>query len=291
MRFIEKNIVLLVLFLCLSCSRSINPYQASKVSPATYPGYQLVWNEEFDKDGKPDSSAWSHEQRFQRNHELQYYQRENAHVKGGVLIIEGKREKVKNKSYDAGSPDWRQNQEYAEYSSASIHTRGKKTFQFGVLEVRARIDTAKGLWPAIWTLGESGGWPGNGEIDIMEYYLVKGEPTILANAAWADENKRAAWDEAKIPFSQFLEKDRDWVKKFHVWKMEWTKDYIRLYLDDELLNEVDLSQTINPDGTNPFHHPHYILLNLAIGSNGGDPEATLFPKIYEVDYVRVYQKE
>lgn len=283
--------LLLLLFLSLSCSRSVHPYQASMESPAIHPGYQLVWNEEFEKDGRPDKRFWSHEQGFQRNQELQYYQLENAGVHGGLLKIEGKREKIKNEDFDPSSPDWRQNREYAGYSSASIHTRGKKAFQFGLVEVRARIDTAKGLWPAIWTLGETGGWPANGEIDIMEYYLVNGEPTILANAAWAHENTRAAWDEAKVLFSQLLENDRDWVNKFHVWKMEWTKDYIRLFLDDELLNEVDLSQTINPDGTNPFHHPHYILLNLAIGSNGGDPEATLFPKIYEVDYVRVYQKE
>lgn len=73
--------------------------------------------------------------------------------------------------------------------------------------------------------------------------------------------------------------------------MDWTKEYIRLYLDDKLLNEVDLTQTINPDGTNPFHQPHYILLNLAIGSNGGSPKSTTFPKKYEVDYVRVFQKK
>ena len=73
--------------------------------------------------------------------------------------------------------------------------------------------------------------------------------------------------------------------------MQWTESFIKLYLDDELINEVDLSQTVNPDGSNPFHHPHYILLNLAIGSNGGDPSSSAFPLKYEVDYVRVYQKK
>jgi hypothetical protein len=72
--------------------------------------------------------------------------------------------------------------------------------------------------------------------------------------------------------------------------MDWTESYIRLYLDDEILNAIDLSKTFNPDGFNPFHQPHYILLNLALGANGGDPAATVFPRKYEVDYVRVYQK-
>lgn len=287
---IENYIVLLLLTLISSCSQSIS-YQASKESPLIIPGYQLVWNEEFDKKGKPDSVSWSHEKGFQRNQELQYYQLENANVQDGVLVIEGRREKIQNENYDQTSQDWRKKLEFGQYTSASIHTRGKKSFQFGVVEVRARIDTAMGLWPAIWTLGESGGWPANGEIDIMEYYLVKGKPTILANAAWAHENKRAAWDEATVQFSHFIEKDPDWVEKFHVWKMDWTKESIKIYLDNELLNEVDLTRTINPDGNNPFHQPHYILLNLAIGSNGGNPASTLFPKKYEVDYVRVYQKK
>lgn len=275
----------------MACSQEASPYRPITEPPPLLEGYRLVWNDEFEREGKPDSSIWSNEHGFQRNNEFQYYRPENANIKDGILVIEGKREKVKNRVYDLSSQDWRKSQEFAEYTSASINSRGKKTFQYGMVEVRARIDTAPGMWPAIWTLGESKGWPANGEIDIMEYYLVKGEPTILANAAWAHESKRAAWDEATVPFSQFLEKDPDWAKKFHVWKMDWTEEYIRIYLDETLLNEVDLSQTLNPDGFNPFHQPHYILLNQAIGSNGGDPSSTEFPRKYEVDYVRVYQKE
>jgi beta-glucanase (GH16 family) len=73
--------------------------------------------------------------------------------------------------------------------------------------------------------------------------------------------------------------------------MDWDKDKIRLYVDDQLLNEVSLTETINPDGFNPFLQPHYILLNLAVGGNGGDPSGTRFPVKYEVDYVRVYQED
>ncbi|UCS93889.1 glycoside hydrolase family 16 protein [Echinicola marina] len=266
--------------------------ESSEADNSGYPGYELVWQEEFDEDGKPNEAYWSYEKGLVRNHELQYYREENANVGNGFLVIEGKREEVKNERYEAGSDDWRKNQEYAHYSSASINTRGKKEFKFGLIEVRAKIDTALGMWPAIWTLGISKGWPANGEVDIMEYYRVNGQATILANAAWKKAGGRyaAEWDEQKIPFSQFLEKDPEWPNKFHVWKMDWSEDHIKLFLDDELLNEIDLKNTLNPDGYNPFHQPHYILLNLAIGGNGGDPSQTDFPKEYWVDYVRVYQK-
>jgi beta-glucanase (GH16 family) len=251
----------------------------------------LVWQEEFDTSDSVNSANWSFENGFMRNNELQWYQEPNANVVDGKLVITGKRELIKNTKFDSESKDWRRNREFAEYTSSSINTRGKYEFQYGIMEVRAKIDTAMGIWPAIWTLGISKPWPSNGEIDVMEYYRVKGQATILANAAWADEGQyNAKWDEAKIPFSKFLEKDPEWPSKFHLWRMEWTEKTIKLFLDDELLNEVDLARTVNPDGFNPFHQPHYILLNLAIGGNGGNPSETLFPKEYVVDYVRVYQK-
>lgn len=255
-------------------------------------GYRLVWQEEFDGDGKVDATKWGFEKGFVRNRELQWYQEANACLNEGQLVITGRREKVPNPGFESGQEDWRKSREYAEYTSSSIHTRGKFEFQYGVVEVRAKIDTALGMWPAIWTLGVKNPWPANGEIDIMEFYRVKNEATILANAAWADDGQwRAKWDEVKIPFSDFLEVDSDWPSKFHLWRMEWEEDFIRLFLDDRLLNEIDLSQTTNPDGFNPFRHPHYLLLNLAIGGNGGDPAGTSFPKEYRVDYVRVYQKD
>ncbi|WP_192085474.1 family 16 glycosylhydrolase [Algoriphagus sp. Y33] len=253
-------------------------------------GYTLLWADEFNTEGIPNADFWSPETGFVRNNEMQWYQLENATVSEGSLVIEGRKERLKNPSYDPAANDWRKNREFAEYTSASINTRGKVEFLYGVVEVRAKIDTASGMWPAIWTLGVSKPWPANGEIDIMEFYKVGGNPTILANAAWAHPEKRAAWDEAKIPFAEFLAKDPEWPSEFHIWKMDWTANYIKIYLDGELLNEVDLTQTTNPDGFNPFHQPHYLLLNLALGSNGGSLEQTLFPKQYQVDYVRVYQK-
>jgi beta-glucanase (GH16 family) len=72
--------------------------------------------------------------------------------------------------------------------------------------------------------------------------------------------------------------------------MDWDESWLRIYLDDQLLNEQDLTKTVNPYGFNPFHQPQYLLLNLAIGATGGDPSQTAFPTRYEIDWVRVYQK-
>lgn len=254
-------------------------------------GYQLVWQEEFSEEDSVDLSTWNFEKGFVRNNELQWYQEANASQQNGILLIQGRREKLANPGFEAGSENWKKARAFAEYTSSSINTRGKYDFQFGILEVKAKIDTSAGMWPAIWTLGVTKPWPANGEIDVMEFYQIKGEQTILANAAWADATNRANWDESKIPFSQFLENDPQWANKFHIWKMDWTEESIKIYLDDVLLNEIDLGKTLNPDGFNPFHQPHYILLNLAIGSNGGDPSPTDFPREYQVDYVRVYQKK
>ncbi|GAA0877613.1 hypothetical protein GCM10009119_05810 [Algoriphagus jejuensis] len=103
------------------------------------------------------------------------------------MIITGKRESVTNPHFEADHSGWQKNRKQADYTSSSINTDGKFHFQYGVLEVRAKIDTSMGMWPAIWTLGINNPWPANGEIDIMEFYRVKNVPTILANAAWADE--------------------------------------------------------------------------------------------------------
>ncbi|MBK7625809.1 MAG: glycoside hydrolase family 16 protein [Bacteroidales bacterium] len=273
-------------------AQKADSYKPDFSNPAVVKGMSLVWNDEFNISGKPDTSVWRYEKGFVRNQELQWYQSENANCKNGLLIIEGRKENFKNPGYVPGSTNWKTNREYAEYSSSSIQTRGKKQFQFGRFEIRARIDTACGSWPAIWTLGITKTWPSNGEIDIMEFYRIKGVPTILANFAWGTNQRNVGkWDDLKKPLSDFIKNDPDWTRKFHVWRMDWTKDSISLFIDDQLLNSVLLGETYNPDGFNPFLQPHYILLNLALGGNGGDPSKSMFPIKYEVDYVRVYQEK
>ena len=251
--------------------------------------YKLVWSDEFDKDGPPDPCNWTYERGFVRNQELQWYQPENARCENGLLIIEGRRERKQNPRYNPESNDWKANREFAEYTSASMTTRRLHSWMYGRFEMRGRIDTRDGLWPAFWSLGIEGSWPSCGEIDIMEYY----RGILLANAAWATEKRwTPKWDDTKKPITEF--NDPNWSGKFHVWRMDWDSDSIKLYVDDLLLNTVDLKETFNKDteGKNPFRQPHYIILNLAIGGTvGGDPSKTEFPAKFEVDYVRIYQKQ
>lgn len=252
-------------------------------------GYGLVWADEFESSGSPDSTKWRHERGFVRNNELQWYQPQNARCTNGLLVIEGRKEKTPNPSYQQGSNNWRHNRPNIEYTSSSINTRGKREWQYGRFLMRGKIDIRAGIWPAWWTLGVQGQWPSNGEIDIMEYY----RGMLLANVATGTATPyKAHWFTKTFPIDSLG--GRAWAEQFHVWRMDWDEQAIALYVDDVLLNRVPLSELVNKDGTgiNPFKQPHYMLLNLALGGdNGGDPAATPFPVQFEVDYVRVYQKK
>lgn len=249
-------------------------------------GWKLVWADEFEKSGRPDPNNWTYETGLVRNSEPQWYQPDNARCENSLLIIEGRRERKQNPNYDPNSRDWRRKSEFADYTSASLTTRGLHSWQYGRFEMRGRIDIRAGLWPAFWTLGVEGRWPACGEVDIMEYY----EGVLLANVGWASENSRLPkWNSVTKPIADF--NDPNWSKKFHIWRMDWDDKKIEIYVDDILLNTTELDQTFNKD-KNPFRQPHFILLNLAIGgTRGGDPSKTEFPARFEVDYVRIYQKQ
>ncbi|MDE6587149.1 MAG: family 43 glycosylhydrolase [Paramuribaculum sp.] len=259
-------------------------------------GKRLVWSDEFDRDGRLDSLYWNYENGFERNHEDQWYQPDNAYCRDGVLVLEARKECRPNPGYseDASVADWRASRPVIGYTSASVNTRGKKEFRYGTLEVRARIPVAPGAWPAIWTLGCDMPWPSNGEIDVMEYYRIDGVPHILANAAWGtDKEYDAKWHTVAVPFEHFTAKDSDWASKFHIWRMDWDEDYLRIYLDDKLIHETALAGTFNGaigKGSNPMRQPHYVLLDLALGGDhGGDIADDALPMKYEIDYVRIYQ--
>lgn len=257
--------------------------------------WRLVWSDEFNRDGRPDSTVWNYEQGFVRNHEDQWYQAENAFQKDGLLVIEARREQRPNPTYRPKAWYWGQQRDSIRYTSACLTTMGKYLFLYGRMEVCARIPTAGGAWPAIWTLGSGMEWPSCGEIDLMEFYRTDGVPYILANVAWGNnQHYQAVWNSKKTPYVHFTDRDANWAQRFHVWRMDWDETAIRLYLDDELLNEVPLSTTVNGSigqYKNPFQRPQYILLNLALGGdNGGTIDDSAFPMRYEIDYVRIYQK-
>lgn len=261
--------------------------KAQKLFADTSGGYKLAWADEFNKDGAPDTTNWKFEKGFVRNHEAQWYQPQNANCKNGILTIEANKEHIPNPIYTAGSNNWKNNREFIDYTSSSMNTRGQHSWQYGRFVMRARIDVDAGIWPAFWTLGVSKPWPSNGEIDIMEYY----RGNLLANIACGTAKaNNAKWYSTKKPLDSL---GAGWSKKFHVWRMDWDETAISLFVDDKLLNRVELNDLVNRDGSNfnPFMQPHYVLLNLAIGGdNGGDPSSTTFPRLYEIDYVRVYQK-
>lgn len=252
------------------------------------PEYRLVWSDEFEVDGKPDAKKWGYERGFVRNRELQWYQAENAFCKDGRLIIEGRRERKPNPDYKKGSKDWQKQRKHIEYTSACLVTKGLHDWRYGRFEVKAKISAKNGLWPAIWFHGAKGEWPSCGEIDLMEYY----QGHLYANACWGTRTRWVAkWDSSKKAVASFG--DKDWDNRFHIWRMDWNEDSIRLYVDDQLLNTIDLTRTINPTDRgprNPFHHAHYLMINLAIGGDGGgDASKTAFPSRFEIEYVRVYQ--
>jgi beta-glucanase (GH16 family) len=257
-------------------------------SPEKIKGYKLVWADEFNKEGKPDTTNWRYEKGFVRNEEAQWYTTENASCKAGLLIIEARKESKANPLYEAGSNDWRRSRQHIDYTSSSINTAGKHSWQYGRFVMRGRIDIRSGLWPAWWTLGINGRWPANGEIDIMEYYKGK----LLANIACIGPNRKAEWYSNR--FSVDSMGGQKWASQFHVWRMDWDKEILALYVDDVLLNKVELDKLENKDGSkiNPFKQPHYLLLNFALGGmNGGELKDGSLPAKFEVDYVRVYQKE
>lgn len=250
-------------------------------------GYKLVWADEFNKEGAPDSTNWRYEKGFVRNNEDQWYSEENAACKNGLLVIEARKVSQPNPLYVAGSTDWRKSHANIAYTSASINTSGKQAWKYGRFVMRGKIDISSGLWPAWWTLGIAGRWPANGEIDIMEYYRKK----LLANIACLGSNKKTEWHSNTFSIDS-LGGER-WASRFHTWRMDWDEKYISLFVDDQLLNKVEVGQLVNKDGTgiNPFRQPHYMLLDLALGGqNGGDLSQTVFPNKFEIDYVRVYQK-
>jgi len=278
----------LVSFFCNGQTPKHAPAAAGRVKKSMAGGYKLVWQDEFNKEGAPDTAYWRFEKGFVRNQELQWYQADNAYCKNGYLIIEGRREARPSPVYVSGSKDWKKKRDSIQYTSSSINTAGKLAWKYGRFIMRGRIDISPGMWPAWWTLGIEGNCPANGEIDIMEYYNNK----LLANIACAGPDRRALWFSNTKPADSLG--GMAWASQFHIWRMDWDEESIALYADDLLMNRTALNKLQNRDSTaiNPFMQPHYMLLNLAIGgTNGGDPSSTSFPRKFEVDYVRVYQKQ
>ncbi|MDE6793986.1 MAG: glycoside hydrolase family 16 protein [Muribaculaceae bacterium] len=269
-----------------------------------YPGYKLVFAQEFSEDGAPDHEIWNFEQGFCRNQEDQYYNGDkNSYIQDGVLVIEGKYvkdEKIPNPRYDRYDKTWPSRiGKYLTWTSGSMQTKGSwdggYTWNYGIYEVRAKVPQYVGSWPAIWSTGMQHEWPYGGEIDIMEYY----GNCIHANVCWGNGGRWSGNWNSKTVHDNVL--GEGWGDEYHIWRMIWDYDHMELWCDDMLVNNIDLNTTYNaiPDGDydhgngcNPFRDVRHMLwLNLALGGqNGGSLENTPRPLRYLIDYARVYQK-
>ena len=252
------------------------------------PGYRLVWADEFDYQGLPDPKKWDYEEGFVRNKELQYYTRgrqENARVENGVLVIEGRKEHFETVRTDPNKPGAPGKPEKAEYTAASLITLDKASWQYGRIEVRAKLPRGKGVWPAIWTLGTNirkAGWPACGEIDIMEF-VGHTPDKVHATVHWGKDGKRHASQGKNIAVVA------PW-DDFHLYVVEWSADAMDFYFDKTCYHHYELKKADQGDA-NPFRMPHYLLVNLALGGSwGGKMDDSVLPQKFVVDYVRVYQK-
>ncbi|MGY2131880.1 glycoside hydrolase family 16 protein [Hymenobacter sp. HD11105] len=233
---------------------------------------ELVWSDEFDT-GALDQAKWTYEvQDVWYNNELQATtnSRENLFQSGGNLIIQAKKEQLRNR----------------QYTSARIITKGKQDFAFGRIDVRAKLPKGKGIWPAIWMLGSNDSqapWPACGEIDIMELRGSKPATNIstVHYGPSADQRKQKG-TEVTLPSGDFAD-------DYHIFSLVRSKGQLRWYLDGQATPYF----TITPSSVSPypFDNKFYMILNVAVGGDfDGDPDAsTTFPKQMQVDYVRYYQ--
>ena len=260
------------------------------VSSAQAEDWKLIWADEFDKPGLPDPAKWTYEEGYLRNNESQYYtraRRENARVEDGMLILEAAREHFKIPIDSNGKGIRNKGHEYADYTSASLTTLGKASWTYGRIEVRAKLPTGRGTWPAIWTLGTNirdVGWPTCGEIDIMENVgfdpeLIHGNIHTKSYNHVLHTNKGSKIQIAK-PYQDF-----------HVYAIEWQPKRIDFFVDQAKYF------TFENDGkgteTWPYDKPQYLILNIAIGGAWGGQKGiddSIFPQRMYVDYVRAYQR-
>lgn len=269
----------LLCFLLAACplSRAAPPLPSLPL-PSAPEGWRLVWSDEFEKDGLPDPARWSYDVGGQGwgNRELQFYtenRKENARVEGGLLVIEARKE------------EW----QGSRYTSARLVSKNKGDWTYGRFEIRARVPTGRGTWPAIWMLPTvwdlgDGKWPDNGEIDIMEHVgfdqgVVHGS-THSQKHQWRANTQRTAT--LQVP---------DVSEAFHTYVLEWDPEEIRIYVD---AHRYFVSRKDGGDWRSwPFFRPFHLVLNLAVGGDWGGEKGvddTIFPRRLEIDYVRVYQR-
>jgi len=271
LKLMIAGVIFITLFSCKTTTKTTEKNENS---------YQLIWSDEFDTDGLPQSSNWTFEEGGHGwgNGESQFYVKDNidnSYCKDGKLHIV-----VLKKEYEG-----------KHYTSARMITYQKFSLKYGKIEARAKIPRGKGTWPAIWMLPESiktgaERWPACGEIDIMEH--VGKDPNVVHHSLHTELYNHIIGTQMT-----YFEKHEDVFDTFHKYTVEWTENLITFYVDDikkyEIIKGQDGKDTSNAGW--PFDKPYFIILNVAIGGGwGGDIDPLLQSATMEIDYIRVYQK-
>ncbi|MBN2597908.1 MAG: glycoside hydrolase family 16 protein [Marinifilaceae bacterium] len=274
-----KNTILLLgtIFLLSSCNWKKSESSAKIAGDAD--NYQLVWSDEFDYTGLPDSTKWMYDtvgnSEGWGNNEAQHYtiaKKENAWVEDGVLSIKALKEQYEGK----------------EYTSARLNS--KANWLCGKIEVNAKLSKGRGTWSAIWMMPKDwtfkdGNWPAVGEIDIMEH-VGHNLGTIHASAHSKDYQWQINTQQTDTIHIS------DVAEKFHSYIWEWTPEVMRAYVDDQLYFEYK-NEGLG-ESKWPYVKPFYLILNVAVGGAWGSVEgidAEAFPQTMQVDFVRIYQKK
>jgi len=237
--------------------------------------WKLVWKDEFDYAGLPDSSKWNYDMGGHGwgNHELEYYtdkRKENARVENGKLVIEARKEDY----------------EGMKYTSARLVTKGKGDWQYGKIEVKAKLPKGLGTWPAIWMLAsnEPMKWPDDGEIDIMEH--VGYHQGFIHGTVHCKKYNHVIGTQK----SNIIEVP-DCSEKYHVYGLEWSADSIKISIDNKVYFRFANEHSYDAW---PFDNKMHLLLNIAVGGDWGGQKGVdekIWPQRMEIDYVRVYQQK
>lgn len=243
--------------------------------------YKLVWSDEFNYSGKPDHKKWNYDIGTGRNGwgngEAQYYtdNLSNVKVENGKLIISANKEMIGDKNY----------------TSCRLTTFQKKSWKYGRFEIKAKLPSGRGTWPAIWMLPDSfregSHWPSCGEIDIMEH-VGRNHEEIHFSLHTEKYNHIHRTQQTK-----FL-KIHNVTNEFREYAIDWTEDYIEFFIDGETYYKVHKGENGNDTSEAgwPFDQPFYLIINLAIGGYwGGEVDESIFPQNLEIEYVRVYEIE
>lgn len=249
--------------------------------------WKISWRDEFEgKEGTGvDMGKWKKETggKGWGNKEFQFYtdSPRNAYQDGsGFLVI-----KAIEEDPGPGSECW-----YGKcrYTSARLITKGIFSQKYGRFETRIQVPFGQGIWPAFWLMGDdidSVGWPNNGEIDVMEN--IGREPSKAHGTVHGPGYSGANG----LGGEYVLQDGKKFSDDFHVFAVEWEPENISWYIDGNRYFAISRDD-LPKDAKWVFDHPHFLLLNLAVGGNwpGSPDNTTVFPQKMKIDYVRVYEK-